>query len=149
MLIRARMATAKAMSVAVGIAQPCIAAESPRFQAAKTAAGDEHSAHRGDDRQRRPPDVAEVACDELALELQPGDEEEDREQAVGRPGGQGQVQVQGARPDHEVTEVVVRLRPGTVRPDDRDDGPEEQQQATGGLGAQDARDPGALQEGAT
>ncbi len=38
-LIRARMATAKAMSVAVGIAHPCIAAESPRFQAAKTAAG--------------------------------------------------------------------------------------------------------------
>ena len=38
-LISARMATANAMSVAVGIAQPCRAPESPRFQATKNAAG--------------------------------------------------------------------------------------------------------------
>ena len=66
--------------------------------------------------------VPQVAGDELALELQPGDEEEDRQQPVGRPGRQRQVQVQRRRPDLGVEQREVAVRPGRVRPDHRDDG---------------------------
>ena len=47
--------------------------------------------------QRGSPWVAQVAGHELALELQPRHEEEDRQQAVGGPAAQAQVEVQGVR----------------------------------------------------
>ena len=62
---------------------------------------DDHAADRGGDRQRGPPRVAQVTGDELAFELQPGDEEEDRQQPVGGPLGQRQVQVQRRRADRQ------------------------------------------------
>ncbi len=98
-LITARTATAKAMSVAVGIAQPravplaCVDRdEQDRRQ--------DHAAHRGGHRERRSPGVAQVAGHELALELQPGHEEEDRQQPVGRPArpGSGRGAARRARP---------------------------------------------------
>ena len=77
------------MSVAVGIAQP-LRAPSPRQVDQDEEHGrHDHAADRGRHRQRRPARIAQVAGDELALELQPGDEEEDRQQPVGGPGGQG------------------------------------------------------------
>jgi hypothetical protein len=51
--------------------------------------GNQHASHGRQDRQRGTARVAEVAGDELALELQPGDEEEDGQQPVGGPGAEG------------------------------------------------------------
>ena len=93
----------------------------------------------------RPPRVAQVAGDELALELQAGDEEEDGQQPVGGPGAEAEVEVQGRRADRVVAQVD-RRRPATgvfaqtsaiVAADD-------QQQPAGGLGAQDVGDRGRL-----
>ena len=109
---------------------------------------DGHPADRGHDRQRGPARVAQVAGDELPLELQPGDEEEDRQQAVGRPGAQRQVQVQRARPDREVPQAGVGAGPGRVRPDQRDHGGGQQQRPADGLPAQQRGDPGGLGPGA-
>ena len=75
------------MSVAVGIAQPRRAPSPvPRLTSDVDQRRHDHAADRRGDRQRRPARVAQVAGDELALELQPGDEEEDRQQPVGGPG---------------------------------------------------------------
>ena len=83
------------MSVAVGIAQPAggsaALAEGERHE---DHGGHHHAADRRDDRQRRAARIAQVARDELALELEPDHEEEDRQQPVGRPAAQGQIQVQ-------------------------------------------------------
>ena len=46
--------------------------------------------------------IAQVAGHELPFEFQPGDEEEDRQQPVGGPGGQGQIQMQCGRADLDV-----------------------------------------------
>jgi hypothetical protein len=99
-----------------------------------------HAAHGGGDRESRLARVAEVAGDELALELQAGDEEEDRQQAVGRPGAQRQVQVQPeevGRADDGVAERLVGTRPWGVRPDQRDQGADHQEDPADGLLAQD------------
>ena len=94
------------MSVADGMAQPRRAPSvPPRLNSTKSSAGNGHPAHGCRDGQRGPARFAQVAGDELPLELQPGDEEEDREQAVGGPGAQRQVQVQGRRADAGVAEV--------------------------------------------
>ena len=94
----ARIASAKAMSVAVGIAHPrSDRRRRPRRpRRRRPAAGTTIPPDGGDDRQRGPPRVAQVAGDELALELQTGDEEEDGEQPVGGPGAEAQVEVQRA-----------------------------------------------------
>ena len=106
----ASTARAKAMSVAVGMAQP--PSTSPDAVAEAAGDGEEdqgrhgHAAHRGGDRQRRLGRVAQVADHELALELEPGDEEEDREQAVGGPLLEGEVQVQRGRADGQSRSAV-------------------------------------------
>ena len=81
--------------------------------------GHDHAADRGGHRQRRPARVAQVAGHELALQLQTGDEEEDGQQPVGRPGAEAQVEVQRLRPDDEVAQVVVGRRPRAVGPHQR------------------------------
>ena len=109
-LMMASTASAKAMSVAVGIAQPS--------ERAVGAEGDEHvdqrrhhhAADRGQDREGRPLRVAQVAGHELPLELEPDDEEEDRQQAVGGPGAQAEVEVQRRRADGEVAQRRRRSR---------------------------------------
>ena len=122
-LITARTARAKAMSVAVGIAQPRSApSPAPRLTSDVEQRRHRHAADRRGDRQRRPARVAQVAGDELPLELQAGDEEEDRQQAVGGPGAQGQVQVQRLRADLGVPQRRVAGRPGRVGPDQREHG---------------------------
>jgi hypothetical protein len=71
----------------------------------------------GSQREQQPPgpdaaldEKGEVAADELALEFEPGDEEEDGQQPVGRPGAQRQVQVQGSRADPGVTDRLEGRR---------------------------------------
>ena len=51
--------------------------------------------------------VAQVARDELALELQADDEEEDRQQPVGRPRRDAQMQMQRLRADREFRHRAV------------------------------------------
>ena len=82
----ASTASANAMSVAVGIAQPP-AASPPRLTSDVAGRRGRHATDRGGDRHRGPARVAEVTGDELALEFQPSHEEEDRQQAVGGPLG--------------------------------------------------------------
>jgi hypothetical protein len=79
---------------------------------ASCAGGDQEVEHRGrshapdcrGDGQRRPARVPQVTGDELALELQADDEEEDRQQAVRRPGGQREVQMERRRTDPQVAQ---------------------------------------------
>jgi hypothetical protein len=106
----------------------------------------DHPADRGRDRQGGPARVTQVAGDELALELQAGDEEEDRQQAVGGPLRHRQVEVQRGRPEGVVGDRLVGAGPRRVGPDHGDQSGADQQQATGGLGAQDLGDAGGLDE---
>ena len=73
--------------------------------------GHGHAADRRGDRQRGPARLAQVAGDELALELEARDEEEDRQQAVGRPGAERQVQVQRRRARRGCRAAPRRPRP--------------------------------------
>ena len=59
----------------------------------------------GDDGQRGRPGVAQLARDQFALELDAGDEEEDREQPVGRPVRHGQVQAERRGAEVEVADA--------------------------------------------
>ena len=107
-LITARTANAKAMSVAVGIAHPC-SAPSPvrRLISDEQRRGHDHPADRGDHRQHRPAGFPQVTGDEFAFEFQAGDEEEDRQQPVGGPLAQGQIQMQGTGTDREVLQPLI------------------------------------------
>ena len=106
--------------------------------------GDGHPADRGGDRQRRPAGIAQVTGDELAFQLQAGDEEEDREQSVGRPLAHAEVQMQRGGPETRVSQVPVRVAPRGVRPDQREHRRPEQQHPTDRLGTQDVADPADL-----
>ena len=94
---------------------------------------DRHAAQRGDDGDDRLGRAAQRPEDELVLELEADDEEEHREQAVGRPDRQRQVQVQRLGADRRGREGVVRLPPRGVRPHQREDRRAEQQDAAHGL----------------
>jgi hypothetical protein len=95
--ITASTATAKAMSVAVGIAQPRIA-PSPALwvNATKMTAGSTIPPTAAAIGSAAPAGVSQVPGDELALEFQ-ADDEEDGQQPVGRPAAQRQVQVHAQR----------------------------------------------------
>ena len=106
----ASTASAKAMSVAVGMAQPGRRRRRRASTRGRSRAGTTTpptAAATGTAAGR----VAQVARDELALELEPGDEEEDGEQAVGRPGAQREVQVQRLGPDAGVAQLQVGVAP--------------------------------------
>jgi hypothetical protein len=82
-----------------------------------------------------------VADRQLALDLHPGDEEEDRQQAVGDPVGERQVELQPAGPERRARlpeRVIARLR--EVRPQQRGGGGREQQLAAVGLFPQEVAD---------
>jgi hypothetical protein len=110
---------------------------------------DHDAARRRGDRQHRAPRIAQVTGHELALELQPGDEEEHREQPVRGPAGQTQIEVQRGRPDPPCGQLPVRVAPRRVGPDQRQDRRPQQQEAADRLGAQDVGDPAHLEPGAT
>jgi hypothetical protein len=102
----------------------------------------QHAAHRGEQRQRRPAQVAELSLVHLAPDLEAHDEEEDRHQAVVDP----EVQRPGERPgaDRErgvgVPQGVIGAGPRRVGPDHRDRGGGDQRDAAGGLDRQEALD---------
>ena len=93
-------------------------------------------AHGGRDGHRGLGHRAQLADEELALELEPGDEEEDREQAVGRPVPERQPQVAPLGPHVGVSQGLVGLAPRAVREDQRRDRGTEQQGPADRLGAQ-------------
>ena len=80
---------------------------------------DRHPSEGGRDRQRRAARIAQIARDELALELQPGDEEEDRQQPVGCPGTQRQVEMQRRRAHTGLAHCLVGVAPWRVCPHQR------------------------------
>ena len=135
----ASTASAKAMSVAVGMAHPRRAspsAPSARTTPTKTSAG-----------MMTPPTAAvtgtaalatcaQLTDEELALELEPGDEEEDGEQTVRRPVPERQPQLAPLRPDVGALQGLVGLAPRAVREDQRRHGRGEQEGPAGRLGAQ-------------
>ena len=113
--------TAMAMSVAIGMPQPSdpVPADVDRDV---DQGGHDHAADGGDRRQRGGPRVAQLALDELALDLEADDEEEDRHQRVVDPLLQVEVDRVAADRDRHVgvPQVEVRLLPRRVRPDQRD-----------------------------
>ena len=131
--------TAKAMSVAIGIPQPAAAVAAGRVEGEVERGRHHHPADRGHDRQRGGPGVAQVAVDQLVLDLQPDHEEEDHHQRVVDPVLQRLVEVQrpGVQDDVGVPERVVRRRPRAVGPDQRDGRGEQQQQRARRLDAQE------------
>ena len=110
--------------------------------------GQDDAADRGRDRQRRLAAVGEVPGDELTLQLDAGDEEEDREQPVGRPRAEGEIEVQRRRADDGVAQRRIRLSPRRIGPDERGDRSDEQDGATDGLGAEQVGDVARLAPGA-
>jgi len=130
-LITARTASAKAMSVAVGIAHPGTARGEPDVDQSRR----DHPTDRRSDRKRGASGFTQVTCDELALELEARDEEEDREQPIGRPRRQGEVEVQGRRTEGQPPKGDIARAPRRVRPAQRHDGRTDQQEPADGLDA--------------
>ena len=102
----------------------------------------DHAADGGGNRQRGAGRIAKVTGDELAFELQAHDEEEDRQQAVGSPAAQREVQVQtktiGTEP--KAGQCVIRRRPRRVGPHQCDRCGCQQDRAADGLLVQDVDD---------
>ena len=96
----------------------------------------DHAADRRSRRDHRLADLRERAEDELVLELEPDDEEEHRQQAVGCPDSQREVEVQRDWADLEVHEGEVRVGPRGVGPHQCDCRGDQQQHAADGLVAQ-------------
>ena len=86
--------------------------------------GDQHPADRGDGRERGASGLPQLALDELALDLEPDDEEEQRHQPVVDPLAQRQVERATSDAHVEVCgpQVDVARLPRRVGPDQRDDG---------------------------
>ena len=78
----ARTASANAVSVAVGDRPAARVSAVAKVDGEVQPGRYRDAAERRGDRERREPWVAKVAGDELALELEAGDEEEDRQQPV-------------------------------------------------------------------
>ena len=101
---KARMPSAKAMSVAAGIAQPGASAGSNPVTVEEDQRGDDHPGAGGDDRQaplvggRQPPLIP------FALHLQPDEQEEQRHRRIGDP------LVDGQRAEREIPARDDRYR---------------------------------------
>ena len=114
----ASTASANAMSVAIGTAQPSRFSGCPaiRLMPTKIGGGHDHPADGGRDRQGGTRRVAQIAGDELALEFQSHDEEEDGQQSVGGPLRERQPQMQRLGAEGELRDGAVGVRPRGVRP---------------------------------
>ena len=98
-----------------------------------------HPADRRDDRQGRGARVAQVAVDQLVLDLQADDEEEDHHQGVVDPVLERLVEVQRTDVERQVgvPERVVRRRPRAVGPEQGGRGGEQQEDRAGRLDAEE------------
>ncbi len=83
---------------------------------------------------------------ELVAKLHTRNEEEDRQQAIGCPHGQRQIQMQRGWSDDGVRDRLVRRRPGAVGPDQCDGSGDQEQDAAGRLVTQGAEDPRPLRQ---
>src|SRR5690606_29062455 len=92
-------------------------------------------------------ELSQVAGDELPLELKSDEEEEDREQPIGRPGADAETQVPRLVADFEIPEGEVGLRPWRIGPKYGESGECHQQDATDGLFAEDLGDPKRFRPG--
>jgi hypothetical protein len=82
--------------------------------------GQDHPARGGRQGQGRGPPPGQLADGQLPLDLKASDEEEDRQQPVGHPASQRQVQVQPRRPDrHAGLPHGLVGAAGQVRPQQR------------------------------
>ena len=105
---------------------------------------DEHrhgeAAERGQHRDRHAAPVAQLAQVELALGLEPDDQEEQRHEALVDPVAQVERERVVADPDREVgrPERLVGLPPGQVRPDQRGDRRGQERERAARLGVEEA-----------
>ena len=122
-LSSARTPTANAMSVAMGMPQPSAPSDPPAM-ARKITAGVIMPPERRGRRQQGSARRRQLAMHQLALDLQPGEEEEQRHQAVVHPLLQVQVDLEDVRVNRDVgvPQLGVGVAPGRVRPHQRDDG---------------------------
>ena len=129
------------MSVAAGIAQPDSLGGAGR-DGEEDRRREHDAADRGDRRQRRGASLAQLAGDELALDLEADDEEEQRHQPVVDPMPQVLGKRGAADPDGRlvVPEADVGVTGGAVGPHDGDDRRGDERDATGGLLAQELRE---------
>ena len=95
-----------------------------------------HPADRSEDGHDRRRGPAQLAVDHLTLELEADHEEEDRQEPVGRPLRDGEVEVQRSGADDELAQLLVPVPGGGVCPHQRHDGTQQQQDRAGVLGAQ-------------
>ena len=135
------------MSVAIGMAQPACAVGVAHGDQHEDQRRHDHAAEGGDHGQDGLSRLPEGPDDQLALELEPGDEEEDGQQPVGRPRLEAEVEVQGRGAHDEVFEVLVRVGQTGVRRDQTGHGRGEQQRATHRLLPQRVGDEPVLTEG--
>ncbi len=122
--------SANAMSVAIGIPQP--SAPSPlALNGEVDRRRHDHPAERRHGRQRNGSPIAQLPGDEFSLDLHPDDEEEHRHQQV--VDHVIEVRLEDVGPDLDADvgrpERFVAGVPRRVRPDQRDDGGDEEQDA--------------------
>ncbi len=115
--------TAKAMSVAIGMPQPL---DGSRPQLSSRKSTPEPASRRRLPRavKRRSAQLAQLAPVDLATDLEPDDEEEDRHHPVVDPEMQIALEGEGTQPHAEAEGARARrsFRPGRVCPDQRDGG---------------------------
>ena len=102
--------------------------------------GRDHSGQRRYDGKRGGPGIAQLTGHQLALDLDAGDEEEDREETVGRPVLYGEVEAERGRSGVEGAHGGVAVAQRGVRPDQGGEGGDEQEHSTDGLGTQGVRE---------
>ena len=137
--------TANAMSVATGMPQP-FAPGAAVVDEREDEGGHQHPAQRGERRQGGGTRVAELAEEELALDLEPGEEEEQRHRGVVHPAPQREVEVHRAAERHTeggVPELLVAVAPSRVGPDEGGDRGHQHDGAGGGFELHEAQRPAA------
>ena len=99
----------------------------------------DHPAEGGDGGERRPAGAAQLALDQLALDLEADDEEEDGHQTFVDPLLQVEIEGVIAEGDGQigVPEVEVGVLPRRVRPDQGDHRGDDEDDAAGGLGVEE------------
>ena len=125
------------MSVAVGTAQPSRLASPIPAMSEVDGGGRDHAADRSGGGDQRIGRLAQAAQDQLALELEAGQEEEHGEAAIGGP------VLETQRPEVEVQDRLVAVEVD-VGPDQRDDRRCQEEEAADGLLPERVRDEAAL-----
>ena len=135
----ARMPSAKAISVAVGMAQPRSAMAIALVHDPVQNRRHRHAADRAQHRQQHLFAAGELAAERLALDFQRHQQEEHRHQPVVDPvfGALHQPEIADAETDRQVPERLVRALPRRVGHDHRQCGSGHQHDAGGGLQAEE------------